>query len=640
MSAADAYAIPLGWDPVQRTVSLCAPDADHVELLLRDHPDGHGHRSVVMRPHDLGAGRVVWLARWIPAGCYYRFLVHRPWGSVEVSDPWARAVARRKAPGHATWAVATPHRPVAPRPAGVDLDPASVVLLEAHVGDLTVHPSAGARARGTYEGLAERHAAAVGGLVDVVRMGFDAVELMPLASWPVHEGDRSNHWGYMPSAMLAVAERFAAAWQTTPDDGWIGVGADGSFVDPAAELMAMVDACHRAGVGVVVDVVWNHVSLGDRNPLLLLDPGGWFHRAGDALRSHSGCGNDLRSEHPEMRALLLAAVDRWIGEIGCDGLRLDLAELLDDATLAALRARALRHRPRALLIAEPWSMAGYRPQAIASLGYAVWNDRYRNTLKGDAPERPGLLLGDHGGGIAELWRCLEGSSVERGGWLPGRHRSLSYLESHDGWTLRDFVRLARGHAPGGRDPGPIGTLDATDRATLRLAHAVLALTRGPTMWHAGQAWGRSRRDHDGHGLVDNAYDRDDAANHLDWQQRAEEPELVAWAQAWLLARRRWFAPVFAVDGPRHPQRADRGGALGLRVDAADHPQGLASVAWLNLETDALVTIHVDPSWVAILGEAEGFALRTRQPGAWTLAARSAALFAPPSARPPVASLPN
>ena len=640
MSAADAFSIPLGWDPAHRTVSLCAPDADHVELLLRDHPDGHGHRSVPMRQVDLGAGRVVWQARWIPVGCYYRFLVHRGWGSVEVSDPWAKAVARRKAAGHATWAVAVPPTPRGPRPPGIDLDPANVALLEAHVGDLTVHRSAGVRSHGTYAGLAEQHAAAVGGLVDVVRMGFDAVELMPLASWPVLESDRSNHWGYMPSALLAVAERFAAAWAQTPDDGWVGVAADGSFVDPALELMAMVDTCHRAGVGVVVDVVWNHVSLGDRNPLLLLDPGGWFHRDGHGLRSHSGCGNDLRTEHPEMRALVLAAVDRWIGELGFDGLRLDLADLLDDATLAAVRARALRHRPRALLIAEPWSMAGYRPQAIATLGFAVWNDRYRNALKGDAPERPGLLFGDHGGGMAELWRCLEGSTLERGGWLPGLHSSLSYLESHDGWTLRDFVRIARGHARAGRDRASLAGMDAADRATLLLAHAVLALTRGPTMWHAGQVWGRSRRDRDGHRLVENAYDRDDMANHLDWQQRADAPDLVAWAQAWLAARRRWFAPVFAGSAPRHPQRADRAGALGLRIDAADHPQRLPSVVWLNFEPDAVVTVDVDPGWVALLGEAEGSALRTHQPGQWTLAPRSAALFVPARDAHPVASLPN
>ena len=640
MSAADAYASPLGWNPVERTVRVCAPDADHVELLLRDHPEGRGHRSVPMRRHDLGGGRVVWQAQAVPVGCYYRFLVHRVWGSVEVSDPWAKAVARRKAPGHATWAVALAASAPPVRPGGVDLDPASVVLLEAHVADLTVHRSAGVREHGTYAGLTEQHAAAVGGLVDVVRMWFDALELLPLASWPVFEGDRVNHWGYMPSALLAVSERFSAAWQTTGDEAWIGVAADGSFADPARELMAMVDACHRAGVGVVVDVVWNHVSLGDRNPLLALDPGDWFHRVDGQLRSHSGCGNDLRSEAPEIRALLLAAVDRWIGEIGCDGLRLDLAELLDDDTLAAANARAAQLRSGVLLVAEPWSMAGYRPQAIAALGYAVWNDRYRNTLKGDSPNRPGLLFGDRGAGIAELWRCLEGSTQDRGGWLPGHHTSLSYLECHDGWTLRDFIRLARGQAPNGRDRAPIDAMDAADRATLRLGHAVLALTRGPTMWQAGQAWGRSRRDPDGQRLVENAYDRDDAANHLDWQQRADEAALVAWGQGWLAARKRYLAPVFAAGAARHPLRADRAGAIGLRVDAAEHPRGLASAAWINLEPETSVSVTVDPTWVAILGEREGTAVRTEQPGVWTLMPRSAALFAPAPDAPPAASLPN
>lgn len=628
MTDADAWAQPLGWSPVTRTLRLCAPDADHVEVLVRPHPDAPHQRVLPMRSIDLGGGRRVWQTTQVTAGSYYRFAVHRPWGSVEVSDPWAKTIARRKSGSQAPWAYAAAASAMGRRPPGIDVDPRSVVILEAHVADLTIDPSAGVRAPGTYAGLAEHHAAAVGGLVDIERMGYDALELMPLASWPVDEGERTNHWGYMPSAFLAVSERFSAAWAATPAERWVGVDDDGSYHDPAAELMAMVDVCHRRGVAVIVDVVWNHVSLVDRNPLLLLDPGSWFHRDGDQLRSASGCGNDLRSADPEIRALLLAAVDRWIGELGCDGLRLDLAELLDDTTLAQIRARALALRPGALVIAEPWSMAGYRPEAIAALGYTVWNDRYRNTLKGSNPATPGLLFGDHGGGIAELWRCLEGSARRAGGWLPNEAASLSYLESHDGWTLRDFVRLARGRAPNHRDLDAADHLDAADRAILRVSHAVLALTRGPTMWHAGQAFARSRRGADGHALVDNAYDRDDQANHIDWQRRAAQAELVAWAQRWLAARRRYWAPIFATQAPRRALRADRGGALGLHIAPGDHPEALASVAWLNLEPHDWATIEVDPSWRPLLGAAEGCVVAAGVAGRFRLAPRGAALFVP------------
>ncbi len=565
---------------------------------------------VAMRKVSLGGQRRVWQAP-LQRG-FYRFVVHRPWGSVEVADPWARAVARRKAYGHESWAVAG-LRPLAPpgqggRPRGVDIAPRSTAILEVHVRDWTVHPSAGVHAPGTYAGAAELHPAAIGGLVDALRMGHDAVEFLPLAAYPFYESapgpsaaaappsplatplasQRVNHWGYMPSFLLAVSERYTQAYAATPEGGWPGVasGHDAAvaFADPALELAALIDALHARGVGVIVDVVWNHVSLADRNPLRLLDPGDWFWREGGAMRSRSGCGNDLRTEAPEMRALVLAAVDRWIGELGCDGLRLDLAELLDDETLRQVRARAQALRPGALLIAEPWSLGGYRPREIASLGYAVWNDRSRDLLRSAHGDRPSLLRGDDGGRLPALRAALEGSAEAAGGWLPDAACSVTYLECHDGWTLRDLLRLQRGRlphpVPGGPpwDPDPVDDLAAEDLRSLQLGFALLCCVRGPILVHSGQAYGRSRRAEDGHGLIENAWDRDDGANHLDWAQRARQPGLVRWCSAWLRARRALLAPHFEAQRPRRHLAGDRAGSLAMVLDGAP-----VSVVLLNLD---------------------------------------------------------
>lgn len=642
-------------------VRLCAPDADHVELVVRGHPDAADQRMVAMRQVALGGQRRVWQAP-LQRG-YYRFVVHRPWGSVEVADPWARAVARRKAFGHEAWAVAG-LRPLPPpgragRPPGVDIAPRSTAILEVHVRDWTVHPSAGALSPGTYAGAAELHPAAVGGLVDALRMGHDAVEFLPLAAYPFYESpelagpasatprasaapsaaQRVNHWGYMPSFLLAVSERYTQAYAAAPIGSWPGVsgGADGVFADPALELAGLIDALHARGVGVIVDVVWNHVSLADRNPLRMLDPGDWFWREGTELRSRSGCGNDLRTAAPEMRALVLAAVDRWIGELGCDGLRLDLAELLDDETLRQVRARALALRPGAMLIAEPWSLGGYRPREIAGLGYAVWNDRSRDLLRAAQGDRPSLLRGDDGGRLPALRAALEGSAEAAGGWLPDAAHSVTYLECHDGWTLRDLVRLQRGscqHPRAGgppRDPAAADDLAAEDLRMLQLAFALLCCVRGPILVHAGQAFGRSRRGADGHSLIENAWDRDDGANHLDWAQRARQPALVRWCAAWLQARRALLAPHFEARRPRRHVLGAPAASLALIFEGAP-----VSVVLLNLDPSQPATFDLGGGLPPLAVEGAAGSAEGQGPGAaislggarWHLPPLAVALLVP------------
>lgn len=579
-----------GFDPRSGRFALYAPGAEFVELIFRAHPEGPEQLAVAMRPaRDEADVFLAWCGAVRP---YYRYRVHWPWGSAELPDPWSKAVARRRAPGNEAWSVCQPESPPQRRPAGCPIDPDRVALLEVHIRDMTWHHSAGCVHPGTYLGMVERHPAAIGGLHHALGLGVDGVELMPLASYPVDEGERVNHWGYMPSFMLAASERFSAAWEQTPEGGFVGVDADGTYHDPADELRAMVDALHAEGLSVVVDVVWNHVSLHDDNPLLRLDPGllgqpGTFVRAPDGRRrSDSGCGNDLDADHPEMRALLRAAVERWVGDFGFDGLRLDLGALLSDAALRDLAAHARARAPDVWLSAEPWSMASYRPEPIAALGYAVWNDRYRNLWKGDEPSRPGLLFGATDFDGEQIVAALEGSTTALGGWLPGRRPSVSYLACHDGPTLADFVQRAIGAEPG-RPVTPQA------EAVLRLAAAVLACTRGPILLHAGQSFGRSRSD--ASGWVHNAYDRDDAASHLDWRQRAERRSLVAWTAQWLAVRRRWMTDAFGREVRRDVLWPATGGGVGIGI--AHGPT--AHVALLSFDDDGAEFV-LPPRWSLVI----------------------------------------
>lgn len=601
----------LGWQPDDNAFRLLAPKAETVALVSRRHPEDPDERTLPMTKVAPG----VWEARPVAGQepfLYYRFRVTQAGQTVDVADPRSTAVARKFALGHPTWSVA--HR----EPfdwhgdARPGLDVGSAVILELHVRDFTLHPSAHNRHAGTYLGVAEASPGTVGGLPALRDLGVNTVELMPVASWPYLESMPAkdaeehgnptgvNHWGYMPSFLMAPSERLATPGATCKRGQWVGVDDDGTFHDPGLEFKQMVRGLHAAGLAVVLDVVFNHVSMHDHNPLLLLDPGTWFHRNPDGtLRSDSGCGNDLNTSDPAMRQLVIDTVLHWLREYHVDGFRLDLAAILDDDTLRAIRTAAVAEYPRAMVISEPWSMGTYRPGPIAALGHTVWNDRFRNAMKGQDPhDRRGFVFGAGQGGATrgETAVLLGGWSRDLGGPFESPSLTLNYLESHDNFTLGDFVRLALGiKLPVHRDD--IATVTGQALRLHQLAAAVLLLSRGAVMLAQGQEWARAKVLHlpttKGHvedlGWLDgNSYNRDDATNHLDWTDRARNPELVDWYRRLIQLRKEWLLPAFAEHRTVRLFPGTREWALGFSVDA---PRGRLAVllngtpdgdAWFNL----------------------------------------------------------
>jgi len=602
-----------GWHPVAGTFGLLAPRADAVELLLSSHPERGVERTVAMRPVPLeGPGR--WQVVEKNHLRYYRFRVHQAGQSADIADPRARAVARQFVVGHPTWAVAqeTPFDWQGDVRPGTDV--AHAVIEEIHVRDFTIHSSARARHPGTYLGVSDADPGVVGGLSALRDLGVNTVELMPVAAFPYLEPTARdpalahayvnptgiNHWGYMPSFLFAPTERYATFGCDPKPGEWIGVQADGSFRDPGVELKEMVRQLHRAGIAVVLDVVLNHISTEDNNPLFQLDPGTWLCRMPDgSLRSDSGCGNDLDTRDLDMRALCVDAIRHWMREYHVDGFRLDLAALIDDDTLIAIRAATTQLYPRAILISEPWSLAGYRLAGIADLGHTVWNDRFRNGLKGYDPQwGKGFVFGAWQGGAtrAEVAALLTGWERQLGGGVGLSHLSLNYLESHDNYTLGDFIRLALGENRRDQKVGRSDVALVTPQALRlhKLAAAALLLSRGSVMIAQGQEWGRAkvqaggRRGH----LDGNSYNRDDATNHLDWRERARNVALVDHYRRLIQLRKEWLLPAFAGDGVVHVLAGSREFALGYTVLG---PRGRIAVL-LNATPDA-------PAWFDLPGGA-------------------------------------
>ena len=416
----------------------------------------------------------------------------------------------------------------------------SGLIYEVAVRPFTMlHPDVPEHQRGTVAALA--HPAVIAHLK---RLSVDAVELMPITAWIDERHlpalSLTNGWGYNPIAFMALDPRLVPGGM--------------------AELAETVAALHENGIGVILDLVFNHTGESDRFGATLslrgIDNLSYYHHMPDdpgVLVNDTGTGNTVACDHPMVRRLIVDTLRHFVLHAGVDGFRFDLATILGRSmqgfsraseTLAAtLSDPVLADR---VMIAEPWDIGpgGYQLGHFPP-PFLEWNDRARDDLRcywrGD-PDKTGLLAS-----------ALAGSSDIFAQHGLKHTRSVNFLAAHDGFTLMDLVSHAHKHneANGednrdghnenhswnngveGRTSDPeVLTARRTDVEALL---ATLFATRGSVMLTAGDEGGRSQ---DGN---NNAYAQDNAITWLDWS--ALDPQLVDHT-AQLAAWRRRFS-VFA-----------------------------------------------------------------------------------------------
>ena len=381
------------------------------------------------------------------------------------------------------------------------------LIYEVNVRGFTMlHPAVPVEQRGTIAALA--HPAIIAHLR---KLHVTAIELMPVTAW-IDEAHLpplglSNAWGYNPVTFMALDPRLAPG----------GV----------AELRDTVAALHAAGIGVILDLVFNHTGESDiGGPVLSLrglDNKSAYAHAGDgSLINDTGCGNTVQASHPAMRLLILDSLRHFVGQCGIDGFRFDLAPVLarspgfnPDAPIFADIAADPLLADRTM-IAEPWDIGpgGYQLGNFPG-DWLEWNDRYRDDVrrfwKGEA-------------GVAALATRLAGSSDIFG----ETSRSVNFLAAHDGFTLADTVAYEERHNEANGEENRDGHSDnaswnngvegpTDDPAILARRHAdIMALlgtlfaSAGTIMLTAGDEFGRTQ-----HGN-NNAYAQGNADFWIDW----------------------------------------------------------------------------------------------------------------------------
>jgi glycogen operon protein len=311
---------------------------------------------------------------------------------------------------------------------------ARTIIYEMHVRGFTQHPSSGVSepARGTYAGLIEK-------IPYLRELGITAVELLPVFQFDVQDAPpgKTNYWGYSSVSFFAPHQAYSSR------QGGLG---------PIDEFRDMVKALHRADIGVILDVVFNHTTEGNHlGPTLCFrgfDNSTYYILEPDRSRyaNYSGTGNTLNANHPVVRRMILDSLRYWANHMHVDGFRFDLASVLERD-----EAGNLLPRPPVLwdidsdpclagtkLIAEAWDAAGlYQVGNFLGDRWREWNARFRDDVRS-------FFRGDEGA-VAPLADRLVGSPQIYGHKQREAEASVNFVTCHDGFTVNDLVSYNQKH---------------------------------------------------------------------------------------------------------------------------------------------------------------------------------------------------
>lgn len=444
------------------------------------------------------------------------------------------------------------------------------IIYETHVRGFTkLHPDIPEPLRGTYAGLA--HPAAIAYLQS---LGITAVELLPVhhfLSQPGHLVDKGlkNYWGYDSINYMAPHANYSAS------------GTQGQQV---REFKEMVKALHKAGIEVILDVVYNHTGEGNHlGPTLSLrgiDNVAYYRTMEDDPRYYmdfTGCGNSLNVRHPQVLKLIMDSLRYWVLEMHVDGFRFDLAsalarELYEVDSLAAFFD--IIHQDPVLsnvkLIAEPWDvgMGGYQVGKFPLL-WSEWNGQYRDTVRD-------FWRGEDSS-LAEFAYRFTGSSdlYESNGRRPSA--SINFITAHDGFTLNDLVSYNEKHNEANGEENRDGEShnrswncgaegETEDPEILQLRNrqrrnflVTLMLSQGVPMLLGGDEIGRTQ------GGNNNAYCQNSEISWFDWDLPDENAALLDFTRHLIYFRR------------QHPTFRRRKWFLGRAI----HGSSVKDIGWFN-----------------------------------------------------------
>ena len=444
-------------------------------------------------------------------GKYYTYAVKVDGKNVEAVDPYARTTGVNGDRGMVINLDSTD-----PKDGWTELanKPASymdAVIYELHVRDFSIDDSSGMVNKGKFLALTETGTTTANGTatgLDYLKdLGITHLHLLPIYDYAsVDESaldEPQFNWGYDPQN-YNVPE---GSYSTDPYNGAIRV----------AEMKEMVDTLHENGIGVIMDVVYNHVY--DANTFCYnnIVPS-YFSRVNS---NRSGCGNDTASEREMVRKYIVESVLYWAEEYHLDGFRFDLVGLIDVQTINQIVTEVHKVRPDIIFYGEGWDMDGTNREpgtemakqgnASKTPGFSYFSDSMRNNLGGNNGHSTGFASGANNGAtstIAADW-------MAKPWWTSNPNQVVQYASCHDNYTLVDKIILSTGKSK----------LDSTVIRMNNLAAAFYMTAQGIPFIHAGEELLREKLQENG-GRCENSYNASDFVNHIEWSN-LEKDEYAA-----------------------------------------------------------------------------------------------------------------
>lgn len=501
------------------TFTLFSPVADSVFVIFYDKGNDSTETGRLEMMRGEGELRSIFsaTAEGNLDGVYYTYEVHTSDGTFSSHDPYARACGVN---GHRSMVIdlsKTDPDGFADEDRPKLADPMSMVITEVSVADVSAGASAHSRYPGKFKAFTEDKT-----LSYFKDMGVTHLQLMPSYDFAsIDESDslkEQYNWGYDPYN-YNVPE---GSYSTDPFNGAVRV----------REYKEMVHSIHEAGLGVIMDVVYNH-TFNVQDSCFYKTAGNYFYRMLDAAKysDASACGNEIASEKPMVRKYIIDSLCYWASEYHIDGFRFDLMGVLDIETLNEARKALLKINPDIIMYGEGWtggestlpeSARGMKINAPRTPGIGMFSDDIRDAVKGHVfyMDELGFVNGaaDRGEELKQAVTCAK--------WAKSPMQSINYLSCHDNYTLWDRFIISNSHE--------------SEEMRIRmnkLAAAILFTAQGIPFFLHGEEFARTKISEADGAPVENSYCSPLSVNAIDYDRAEQFSDLKAYYKGLIALRR-------------------------------------------------------------------------------------------------------
>ncbi len=537
------------WSPEKTTVKIWAPTAKLVEFrLFKDGQSGEAFHKTNLQAGENGIWYTVLNGDY--EGRFYTFRINDGEWLEETPDIYARCVGVNGLRGMI-------FNPRKTNPANWENDKGprynsftEAVIYETHVRDFSIAGNSGIQNKGKYLGFTELNTqledGVQTGVAHLKELGITHVHLLPVNDFYTVDEEKpleKYNWGYDPQHYNALE----GSYSTNPYDGTVRIG----------EFKKLVQALHAEGIGVILDVVYNHTYFAKESVFNQTVPGYFYRQKSDGTFANaSGCGNEMATERAMARKYIIDSLKYWALEYHIDGFRFDLMGIFDLDTMKAIRSELNKAMPGLFLYGEGWAAdqspmpAQYRAiKTNMSLlpGIAAFNDDFRDALKGNngAKKSKGFVSGldlreeavKYGAVAAVKHPQIVYDYVEtiKHPWAGEPDQCINYAACHDNYTLWDKLRFSSSRFS-----------DEEMRKMVKLTGALILTSQGVPFIHSGMEFCRTKK---GNG---NSYKSPDSVNQVDWARKKKYIDVFQYYRQLIQLRKNH--PLFRIPSTEQIQK--------------------------------------------------------------------------------------